>query len=295
MTGWLITNRFLNQNKFSELYDWLIEAAHKAGSELKLLTNADLLIRADRNEVISQAVSPDNSEHPDYIIFWDKDIRLAGSLEASGFRLFNRAEAIRACDDKSLTCSRLAGIVRMPVTFNVPFTYESVGYRDTGFLDDIEAQIPYPYILKECFGSFGEQVYLINSRAQCENTLKQIEGRPCLIQEYIGSGTGRDIRLIVVGGRCIAAMLRSNDTDFRANVALGGHTEPYSPTEEEINMAVTACKVLDLDYAGVDILHDRNGTPVLCEVNSNAHFRGIFNCTGVNVADAVIAHILETV
>lgn len=295
MTGWLITNRFLNRDKFSELYDWLIEAAHKAGSELKLLTNADLLIRTDRNEIISQAFLQGGSEYPDYIIFWDKDIRLAGALEALGLRLFNRAEAIRACDDKSLTYSRLAGLVRMPVTFTVPFTYETVGYRDTAFLNAIEEHLPYPYVLKECFGSFGEQVHLIKNMEQCENILRQINGRPCVIQEYIGEGPGRDIRLIIVGGKCIASMLRFNDSDFRANVALGGHTEPYTPTDEEVNMALTACKALSLDYAGVDILHDCNGDPVLCEVNSNAHFKGIYKCTGVNVADAIIGHILNTV
>ena len=116
MKGWLIVNRFLNNGKFSELYDWLISAALKAGSELTLMTNADITVRADINRI----VYPDlEHSRPDYVIFWDKDIRLARALEAAGLTLFNCADAIEACDDKSLTCIKLAGLVRMPVTRRV--------------------------------------------------------------------------------------------------------------------------------------------------------------------------------
>ena len=307
MKGWLIVNRFLNNGSFSGLYDWLVEAAKKAGSELTLMTNADFIIRTDTRKV----VHPDlMDERPDYVIFWDKDVRLARALEAAGLKLYNCAEAIEACDDKSLTCLKLAGAVKMPATFNVPFTYAGTGYCDTGFLDMIEAHTGYPFVLKECFGSFGEQVYLIHSKEQCADILRSVDGRPCIIQEYVcpddGISTedngkpqkdlrfrGRDIRIIVVGGRCIAAMERYNDNDFRANIALGGHALSYTPTQAEQNMALKVCKMLKLDYAGVDILTGSDGEPLLCEVNSNAHFRGIYECTGINAADAIIEHILS--
>ena len=298
MKGWLIVNRFLNNGKFSELYDWLISAAGKAGSELTLMTNADITVRTDTNSI----EYPDlYAGRPDYVIFWDKDIRLARALETAGLTLFNCADAIEACDDKSLTCTRLAGSVRMPATYSVPFTYEGPGYCNTDFLIQIEERTGFPFVLKECFGSFGEQVHLIRTHEQCVDILRTINGRPCLIQEYIRPGetasslqhtAGQDKRLIIVGGKCVASMLRYNDNDFRANIALGGHAEAYTPTERETEMAVMACRILKLDYAGVDILTDSKGEPLLCEVNSNAHFKGIFDCTGINAADAIISYIL---
>ncbi|MBR5361168.1 MAG: RimK family alpha-L-glutamate ligase, partial [Lachnospiraceae bacterium] len=100
MKGWLIVNRFLNNGKFSELYDWLITAAKRAGSELSLITNADIIVRADTQEIVYPDLC---TARPDYVIFWDKDIRLARALEANGLRLYNRADAIEACDDKALT------------------------------------------------------------------------------------------------------------------------------------------------------------------------------------------------
>ena len=50
---------------------------------------------------------------------------------------------------------------------------------------------------------------------------------------------------------------------------------------------------LGLDFAGVDILFGEEEEPILCEVNSNAHFKNIYDCTGINVADAIISYILE--
>jgi glutathione synthase/RimK-type ligase-like ATP-grasp enzyme len=50
-----------------------------------------------------------------------------------------------------------------------------------------------------------------------------------------------------------------------------------------------------LDFAGVDIMFGKQGEPVLCEVNSNAHFKNIYDCTGVNVADEIMEYILNKV
>ncbi len=294
MNGWLIVNRFLYNNKFSDIYDRLTAAADRVGCRLDLLTNADIMVRIDTGEVILSDMTLDQ---PDFIIFWDKDIKLARALEALGFRLYNRADAIEACDDKSLTLRLLSGLVNMPKTFSVPFTYDNTGYTNTDFLSVIEEQLGYPFVLKECFGSFGEQVYLINSREECEKVLAKAQGRPMIMQEFIRSPWkgSRDIRINVVGGRCVASMLRSNENDFRANITLGGHMAPYTPTGEECGMAVEVCRRLGLDFAGVDIMIGKDHVPVLCEVNSNAHFKSIYDCTGINVADAIMEHIISDI
>ena len=292
MKGWLVVNRFLYTDKFSELYDWLVRAAEKAGCELIVLTNDRFLVRTDTGSIFYGDTEPGK---PDFVIFWDKDIRLARALEANGLRLYNRAGAIEACDDKSLTAAYLAGKVRMPRTYTLPFTYEHLGYNSLDFLDNLEQALDYPFVIKECFGSFGAQVYLAKSRADAERILKGVNGHPCIAQEYIGSGTGRDIRINVVGDKCVASMLRYNDNDFRANITAGGNMKEYSPTDEEKQMALLVCRELKLDYAGVDILFSQEGEPLLCEVNSNAHFKTIYECTGINVAESIIEHTLKDI
>ena len=88
-------------------------------------------------------------------------------------------------------------------------------------------------------------------------------------------------------------MLRENKLgDFRSNITLGGTALPYSPSDEECELAISACKKLGLDFAGVDILFGPSG-PLLCEVNSNAHFKSTYDCTGINLADIIAKHITD--
>ena len=98
----------------------------------------------------------------------------------------------------------------------------------------------------------------------------------------------------MVGNQAVASMLRYNNNDFRANITNGGSMKNYTPTEEEIAVAQKVCKTLNLDFGGVDILFGKNG-PIVCEVNSNAHFKNIFDCTGVNVADYIGEYIEKCV
>ena len=60
-------------------------------------------------------------------------------------------------------------------------------------------------------------------------------------------------------------------------------------------MAVGAVKGLGLDFAGVDILFGSGGEPILCEVNSNAQFKGLWEATGIDITDALFEHIISIV
>jgi len=288
MTGLLVVNEFLNSNKFNEIHQWLIDAAIRQGIKLIKKTNAQLLIELPVKN-LRKSFQPE----ADFVLFLDKDVRLAEYLELMGYRVFNSSKAIYACDDKSMTHLLLSGAdIPMPKTIVAPMTFTNIGYTDLYFLEDVAERLGYPMVVKECFGSFGQQVYLVKDMDELAATVKQIGAKPMLFQEYIKSSHGRDIRLQVVGKQVIAAMYRYSDSgDFRANLTIGGKMKAYQPTKEQVDLALKSCEVLGLDFAGVDILFGKNDVPLVCEVNSNAHFKNIYDCTGVNAADAIITHI----
>lgn len=288
MQGILIVNQFLKTAKFNEIYSWLYESANRFGINLSMRTNADYLVRIDNKP--GSRIVPDFPKC-DFVLFWDKDVSLAKAIEDRGIRVFNSSQAIRLCDDKALTFEALLGQVKMPKTFRVPLTFSGVGYTNTDFLKLVEAKLSYPYILKENCGSFGYQVHLIDSFEKAVQILSLVDGRGCIVEEYIGNRPGEDIRIHTVGNRVVTAMLRKNTKDFRANITGGGVMEKIEITGEQEEMALKVTKLLGLDYAGVDILFGDNDEPVLCEVNSNAHFRNIYDCTKVNVADAIMEYI----
>ena len=268
MFGWLIINAYLNKQKFNELFSMLAEAADQLEIKLKIVTNEEGWLYFARGK---------QEEKPDFILFWDKDIRLAQMFEKNGFRVFNSAAAIAACDDKSNTFFSLydSGI-KMPKTIVAPKVFQLEGFPDATFFQEVALAKQYgwgyPLVFKECNGSFGAQVYLVHDQEEMVKVIKHIGNRPFLIQEYIETSYGRDVRIQVVGGKVVAAMLRTKENDFRANITNGGSMQPYTPTKEQADMAIQVCDALKLDFAGVDILFGEKDEPILCEVNSNAHF-----------------------
>ncbi len=292
MYGWLVVNGYFKSDKFEELFSFLLNAAEAKGIALEKVENCSVLADVLTGEILSP-----QTPRPDFVLFWDKDIRLAQTLEACGLRLFNRAEAIRLCDDKSLTYLALSNTgIRQPRSFIAPFAFARSPRNNAEFFKECAKALGYPMIIKECRGSFGTGVHLVTNDEETALLVHELGSAPCIVQEYIKESFGRDIRVSVVGGKAVAAMLRQGrEGDFRSNLTLGGHFSQIEPTSEQLSVAVDATKALGLDFAGVDVLFGKDDEPIICEVNSNAHFKTTFDCTGINMAELIIDHIISEV
>lgn len=291
MKLWIVVNEYLRTAKFLELEEKFRQAAKNLGIEYAIVTNSDCLISCDSQNICTGAIPHNN----DPVLFWDKDILLAQSLENTGHNVYNNADAIACCDDKSLTAIKLAGLgISIPKTYISPMTYNNIGYNNISFLNDITHVLEFPMVVKRIFGSFGSGVYKCDNIEELTKvTLANSDSR-LIYQEYISTSFGKDIRLQVVGDKVVASMYRySVNNDFRANITNGGNMAPYEPTDSEADMAINVAKALKLNFAGIDILFGEKG-PVLCEVNSNAHFKNIDDCTGSDVAYSIISHIIES-
>lgn len=288
--GYIIINGFLREEKFFSLYSALKQSADKAGLQLELKTNIELMCDIASGKTVA------NETLPPFAIFWDKDVRLAKTLEAVGMKLFNSASAIELCDDKSLTHIALMNRVPQPKTVLIPLTFPRVGYTDCAFLEKIADYLGFPFVIKQCFGSFGAGVYLAGNMEEAKAALMKTAGGAAIAQQYIASSFARDIRAYVVGDKVAAAMLRHNESgDFRANVAQGGKADAYALNEAQAALAVKTAQILGCTFAGVDLLFGENGEMTVCEVNSNAHFAGISAATGVNIADKIIEAVTQRI
>ena len=242
---------------------------------------------------ISLEVGAIINNKPDFAIFWDKDVYLAERLEKSGVRLFNSKRAVLLCDNKILMYQTLKeNGVKIPRTFIAPKTFEGLNYSNRSFLKEVIDEIGFPIVVKEAYGSFGEQVYLANDEESLNKIIDSIGYKDFLLQEYISSSKGKDIRINVVGNKAIVSMLRENENDFRSNISSGGHGSICEPSKEYIDLALKATKALGLDFAGVDVMFGENG-PILCEVNSNPQFASTLKATGTNLADYIADYIIK--
>jgi len=261
------------------------EATVSRGHQAEIYSNKEII------SIMNDSLSIQKETLPDYVVFTDKDLYLARQLELLGIPVFNSSAAITTSDDKIKTYQLLAKVgVQIPKTIFAPKTFGLPHAFDDAFFNFIIETFGFPVIIKEAFGSFGEQVYLIENEQALRDKTTDMANRPYMFQECITSSYGKDLRLQVVGDKVVAAMERTSTNDFRANVTAGGTMTPHNPTEEEARIAIRASQLIGADFSGVDLLFGESG-PLVCEVNSNAHIRNIYDCTGVNAAPYIIDYI----
>lgn len=289
MKAWIIYNGFLPGDKFIDFAEMIRDAAVAIGHEAIIYKNSEIISLLHHKLAILQA---EKAELPDYIVFTDKDIYLAKQLELLKIPVFNSSEAIEISDDKIKTYLALAEAnIAIPKTIIAPKTFGLRNEQSLTYLELVKKELRFPLIIKEAFGSFGEQVYMVENEAALMDIVEKVQDRPFVFQEFIDTSFGVDLRLQVVGDQVVTAMKRRSKDDFRANVTSGGSMEPYAPSEDEKAIAIKATKAIGADFAGVDLLFGKNKTPIVCEVNSNGHIRNLLDCTGVNAADDIVHYI----
>ena len=280
---WVIYNGSLVSDKFADQARLVAEAAERAGIAVTIMKNYETVMDLSVNLSI-----------PDFAILLDKDILLGYFLKSRGVPVYNDPAVIDLCDNKATQYVQLAAKgMPMPRTIIAPKVYPNFSIMDSGYFERVIDRLGLPMIIKEGHGSFGMKVYLIETEEQFYEKVDSLRGIDFVFQEFIASSRGRDVRVNIVGGRIVAAMYRHSETDFRANITNGGVASPIELTAAQQELALAAAEAVGATFAGVDLLFGENDQPLVCEVNAAAHIRNILNVTGVNVADAMIAYILE--
>lgn len=260
------------------------------GADVTICKNDDFGLSTDENGIRL----PFNDV--DFAIYLDKDKYLLDALTLSGIKVFNTREAIENCDDKVLTYLALAKAnIPTPETYPAPLCYKPGSTVPKAALTRIAAELSYPIIVKESFGSLGKGVYLAKDEKELETLANRLIDRPHLFQKFVSTSYGKDVRVIVIGGEVVGGMIRQSENDFRSNVAAGGRAEKYGLSDGIKEIALKAHKALGLDYSGVDILFGENGKPIVCEVNSNAFFKSFEAVTHINVARKYAEYVLSKI
>ena len=229
----------------------------------------------------------------DFCLYLDKDKYVSRMLEKRGVRLFDTADAIEKCDDKMTTLITLANSgIPVPDTAAGLLCYFDDAEIPERVFDDVEKRFGYPVIIKQSYGSLGKGVFKADDRAALKAISNELKTSPHLFQKYVAASHGKDMRVIIIGGKVIGGILRVSKTDFRSNIGLGASAERIDVPNEVCEYAVKAADILGLDYCGIDFL--LSPSPVLCEVNSNAFFDGFEKATGINVAALYADHIVRT-
>jgi len=209
-------------------------------------------------------------------------------LEKLGVFVVNSSLGIETAKDKLSTLQILA-------SNNIPIPKTMLAKFPVNF-ENINKEFSYPLIMKTVSGSEGKGVFLCKNKSQMEDLAVFMEHSKdpkvnVIVQEFIAASRGKDIRVIVIGGRPIGAMLRSAQRGrFKANFSAGGKVKPFEMTNVIQWLAVESTQLIGLDISGVDILFDGDSYKV-CEVNSSPGFQGFEEATGLNVPQIIFNYI----
>lgn len=211
-------------------------------------------------------------------------------LQLMGFRVLNDYLAISRAKNKLRTMQILAH-------HHVP-TPRTMVIRNLTYIDEAIKYVGgLPVIIKTPFGSYGSGVVIAESKRAVYSALdlamKSTASDIIMIQEYISESKGSDVRVFVVGGKVVGAMMRTAKRgEFRSNMELGGSGAPFVPDATITDVALRATEVLKLHVAGVDIIRTKDG-PAVLEVNANPGFKGLEQTTGLNIAGEIIRYAAE--
>jgi ribosomal protein S6--L-glutamate ligase len=210
-------------------------------------------------------------------------VAVVNHLEAMGIPLVNGAAAIRRARDKLVALQILAARGIM-----VPRTVLARGPDQVD--QALEVVGGPPVVLKLLHGTQGVGVILADTRAAAASTLDTLWGlrQDVIVQEYVADSAGRDVRVLVVGGRIVAAMRRQAPAgEWRSNIHRGGSGTRVELDPTYADAAVAAADAIGLDVAGVDLLEASDG-PRVTEVNASPGFEGLEHVCGVDAAGAIL-------
>ena len=213
-------------------------------------------------------------------------------LENRNVLCINTSTATVIAKDKMLSGQLLSchGI-SIPKTMMVRFPIQDVHL----YAKEIAEEIGFPCILKVNTGSFGHGVHLCRLEEEFLSLIQLIQtiapNSQILLQKFISTKIGSDLRVWIIGGKAIGVMERKGaDGDFRANISNGGVGSRYELNDKIIDISEKAATYLNLDIAGVDLLFDGEDFTV-CEVNSSPGFFGFEKYCETNIAKAIAEHI----
>ncbi|WP_019640100.1 ATP-grasp domain-containing protein [Paenibacillus fonticola] len=290
MKGWIIYKNASNEVK-PETYELrrLLEDAAQHNMDIRVFSPEQFELIVTRDDRKSVMVDGEVLQLPDFVLprmgagtnYFG--LALIRHLERLGVKTFNSSQSIETVKDKMYTLQILA-------EHNLPVP-KTMLIRSKVDVQLVDKHLGFPVVVKTISGSQGCGVFLAETSHNFIDLLEMIyaykEDATMILQEFVEPSRGKDLRVITIGGRAVAAMKRhSGSGSFKANYSRGGLVEPYEITPEIEWLALETSRILNLDIAGIDLLFDGDHYKI-CEANSSPGFEGLESCCNVNIPEEI--------
>jgi [lysine-biosynthesis-protein LysW]--L-2-aminoadipate ligase len=225
-------------------------------------------------------------------ISYFRGLHFTACLEFLDVPVINKFSIANSCGDK-LMMSLLLKKNNVPT----PKTYFS--FSAEAAKENLE-KVGYPLVLKPVIGSWGRGVMPLKDKDTVDAMfeLRELSDGPhdriFYLQELV-KRPPRDIRVITVGDRAIAAMYRKSSGGFKTNIALGADPELCEITKEIEDVCAKASQAVGGGILGVDLMEDEKNGLVVHEVNNTVEFKGLSKVAKHNIPKEMIEFAINSI
>lgn len=241
----------------------------------------------------------------------DSHLRFLRDLELKGVKVPNLVFNAKVADDKMLSFIEMSNAgIPVPKSIDLNLGY---GTEFANILSMIDRTLGFPVVVKVPNSALGYGVHLVHTVEQLDelmnlvalsnlrNTLGHMTTN-LLIQQYIPETKGSAVRVVVINKKCVGAYKRTNKHSWKTTQSsktwgfgIGGKNEdlriPYQVTKEIEDLCLNVCDVLNLNFAGIDLLFGPNGF-LVGEVNTSPNHEPFDNThPDINLSDSLIKYL----
>ena len=270
----------------------LLEVAKTRNIDLQVIKPSQVELVVTRSDKKSILIDDKATAIPDFILprmgsatsYYA--LAVIRQLEHLGVYVCNSATAVESVKDK-LHMHQLLAYSNLPTpkTMLVKFPIE---------INVVKREIGFPLVIKNVIGTQGAGIYLCESENKFTDIMELIysnnDKANIILQEFIQTSHGTDLRAFVLGGRVIGCMRRTSTGSFKANFSKGGKVEEFPLSPEIEWLATESASLVGLDIAGIDLLFDKDGYKI-CEANSAPGFKGMEQAVGKHIAEDILDYI----
>ncbi len=217
-----------------------------------------------------------------------RNIHSTAALEGLGVRMINCLKTGMLAGNKLFTHMLLKKA-------GVPTPYASVSFSKDAAMQYLDIH-GFPMVIKPTVGSWGRLISKINDEDAAEGIMESRERMYPIHQihymEEFVQRPPRDIRVIMVGDRAVAAIYR-NSLHWKTNMALGGEAEPCDVTPEMEEMCIKAKNAVHGEIVGVDLMESDERGLIVHEVNNTTEYKNTVRVCGVDIPSLMLDYALE--
>lgn len=279
MNGWLIykeTDSIRNRSYI----DWFIDEAKKQSINVTLLLREDISIGIHNDKQIIYVKGKE--VWADFAVVRTMDPLLNKQLEQMDIKVFNNAIVSETFNHKShgyLAIQQLG--IPVPETYFFP-----------GKITPASLPLDFPFVAKAANGKGGNQVKMLYNQKEWE-AYRQSSTEDFVLQSPQNIQAGKDLRVFVIGTKIIAAVLRLNENDFRANYSLGGTASLYNLNKLEKKTIQKIIDAYDFGLVGIDFMFTDNGELIFNEIEDAVGSRTLSMLSNINILETYISYIKE--